>query len=841
MVLWSSLTLKDAFVWCVLAGLGLVRVRARGPARAGRDGRRQSVSCSCSSWTTCATRRSSSRCGRSRSHSCSAAGKQLRERAAIGVAVLVLVPAVLGYGVAAASWIDDSIHGRRDPPRGEHDRRRERARVRADRQRRRWRRRPSSCGLPAVVLRPYPWERSGSLGLKLAQLEALLWYPLLALSLYGLTRAWPLRRTPRVPSARVGRIGARLRERRGQPRHRVPPPCRSDVGSRVARCARRADDRRPAATYPWSPLWRRACRYARRRTWRLTRIPLGATTIVAGSGGASSRRPGSRESSSPRWFAVTSRCATSRRSSARDGPCCSRSGSRSCSRSFFGRFVPNPVAGLPYAVFMLPAMVVWQFFSKALSMAGVSLSQNYDVVTKVFFPRIFLPLARSSPAFVDLLFALAAAAVVMLFYQRGPSWAVVLAPLFVLVAIAAAIGFSVFFAAFDARFRDLRLALPFVLQLWFFVTPVVYSSTTIPERYRWVVPPQPDGGRGRGLPMVPARGRPAPPAGGLVLSARRRRRGDAPRRALLPQSRRRASSTSCRPWATSSSRPKISARATAARSSRAGASATSSPRRPGATARRGAAEPFWALRHVDLEVMAGQVTGVIGRNGAGKSTLLKLLSRITTPSEGRAEIRGRVGSLLEVGTGFHIDLTGRENVFFSGAVLGMSRAEVRRKFDDDRRVRRRRALHRHTGEALLERHAGAARLRGRRPPRARDPDRRRGPRGRRRGVPATVPRQDRGGRANGPRDPAREPRSRRGPQPLRRRAPLRRRSARRERHAAGDRRHLRRERRSPRVRRSSRCRGWRSNGGPTATARAGWALRDRGRRRRRVGRRATRR
>ncbi|HMK12052.1 MAG TPA: ABC transporter ATP-binding protein [Acidimicrobiales bacterium] len=93
-------------------------------------------------------------------------------------------------------------------------------------------------------------------------------------------------------------------------------------------------------------------------------------------------------------------------------------------------------------------------------------------------------------------------------------------------------------------------------------------------------------------------------------------------------------------------------------------------------------DPFWAVRHIDLEVMAGQVTGIIGRNGAGKSTLLKLLSRITTPTEGRAEIHGRVGSLLEVGTGFHIDLTGRENVFFSGAVLGMTRAEVRRKLDD---------------------------------------------------------------------------------------------------------------------------------------------------------------
>jgi ABC-type polysaccharide/polyol phosphate transport system ATPase subunit len=104
-------------------------------------------------------------------------------------------------------------------------------------------------------------------------------------------------------------------------------------------------------------------------------------------------------------------------------------------------------------------------------------------------------------------------------------------------------------------------------------------------------------------------------------------------------------------------------------------------RRGGRGSNRIGLTPFWALRNVDLEVMAGQVTGIIGRNGAGKSTLLKLLSRITTPTEGKAEILGRVGSLLEVGTGFHIDLTGRENVFFSGAVLGMSRAEVRRKLD----------------------------------------------------------------------------------------------------------------------------------------------------------------
>ncbi len=97
---------------------------------------------------------------------------------------------------------------------------------------------------------------------------------------------------------------------------------------------------------------------------------------------------------------------------------------------------------------------------------------------------------------------------------------------------------------------------------------------------------------------------------------------------------------------------------------------------------KGNSDWVWALKDINFEVKQGEVLGIIGRNGAGKSTLLKILSKVTTPSSGRIKIKGRIASLLEVGTGFHPELTGRENIFLNGAILGMAKAEIKSKFDE---------------------------------------------------------------------------------------------------------------------------------------------------------------
>jgi ABC-type glutathione transport system ATPase component len=172
-----------------------------------------------------------------------------------------------------------------------------------------------------------------------------------------------------------------------------------------------------------------------------------------------------------------------------------------------------------------------------------------------------------------------------------------------------------------------------------------------------------------------------------------------------------------------------------------------------------AADPseFWALRDINLEIARGDTVGIIGRNGAGKSTLLKILSRITAPTTGDIRYRGRLASLLEVGTGFHRELTGRENVYLNGSIIGMKRAEITRQFDAIVEFAALEKFIDTPRQVLLQRHVRATGLRRRRPPPDRHPGRRRSPRRRRRCLPEEMPRQDAGRSHRRTDRPVREP------------------------------------------------------------------------------------
>jgi ABC-type polysaccharide/polyol phosphate transport system ATPase subunit len=346
----------------------------------------------------------------------------------------------------------------------------------------------------------------------------------------------------------------------------------------------------------------------------------------------------------------------------------------------FGRLADLPSDGIPYLVFAFAGFTLWTYFSSSLNTARASLVSNAPLITKVYFPRLAAPVAGVLPGFVDLAASLPLLALMMLWTGTAPTLAILAAPLMLLGAVVIALGFGMLFAALTVQYRTCSRS-----SAWWCSSGSRHAGGLLEQPRRGPVArrllPQPDGRRDGRVAVVAARR-----AGTRVGGAHLRGRG-----AGLPRRRR----PRLLPQRAPVRRPHLMGRnaievdAVSKRyllgEDHAG---TQNLRETisGAVRRRGrdrrARDEVWSLRDVTFDVPEGAALGVIGRNGAGKSTLLKVLTRITEPTSGVCRTRGRVGSLLEVGTGFHPELTGRENVYLNGAILGMGRRAIERTFDE---------------------------------------------------------------------------------------------------------------------------------------------------------------
>src|SRR5262245_59182718 len=149
----------------------------------------------------------------------------------------------------------------------------------------------------------------------------------------------------------------------------------------------------------------------------------------------------------------------------------------------FGRFASFPSNNVPYPIFTYSALLPWTYFASAVALAGGSLVSNRGLVTKVYFPRILLPLAGATVPIVDFLLALTVLFGMMTWFDVWPSAAIVLAPLFMLMAFVTALGVSLFLAALNARYRDVPYAIPFLMQIWLYLSGVVYAISALPEKW----------------------------------------------------------------------------------------------------------------------------------------------------------------------------------------------------------------------------------------------------------------------------------------------------------------------------------------------------------------------
>ena len=390
-----------------------------------------------------------------------------------------------------------------------------------------------------------------------------------------------------------------------------------------------------------------------------------------------------------------------------------------------------------YAIFLLSVLLPWTFFSQSLSYAVESIVGNGDLIKKVRVAKLVFPMAAIVSNLINLGLSLIPLALLVLLMRHPFYWTWLYLPVPLLALTIFTMGMTFFFAVANVYYRDVAHILQIVLSAWFYVTPIIYSLDFIPPKHQWIFKLNPiiyviNGFRLVGVLRHVAEG--AIDHRFVRLCVHQL----VHRICHLSQVPGRSLSSTSEPGMSSSSIPirleNITQRFRVIQE------------RPDTLRElfskffrhESHYHDFDAVKNVSFEVPHGQMLGLIGRNGSGKSTLLKIVAGVYRPTAGKVEVRGSLAPLIELGAGFHHDLTGRENILLNGLLMGYSKREMQEREAADHRVRRNRRLHRLAGQAIFLRHVHAAGVfRGYRD-RSRHPADRRDPRGRRCAFPAEV-------------------------------------------------------------------------------------------------------